>query len=121
MLFQSIINNWIERYNNSDDVNGVSGGKIERLSKRSKFSDYLPYRAYDQDGKYYLNADDTIGFIWACSPIAYAGKATYDTMEQILKTAPMGSNLQVNLFADNFIDPIIKFLLMEILKRTAGR
>ena len=43
---------------------GVTRGELRRLAQREKFSDYLPWIAYDQHHKIYLNSDNTFGMMW---------------------------------------------------------
>ncbi len=102
-MLVNFINSTIERLKQ----NGVSEEEIERMAKRHTFSRYLPYRAYDPKDRYYINSDDTYGFLWEVIPLAYASKTTHDTIEQVLKTVPFGTVLQVILYADNNIAPII--------------
>ncbi|MFN2245891.1 MAG: TraC family protein [Candidatus Promineifilaceae bacterium] len=86
---------------------GIRVKDVEASLVRNRFSDHLPFRAYDPEDKFYLNADDSYGFLWETTPLVYGCKTSYDMLEQILKTVPMGTVLQVILYADSFIDPII--------------
>jgi conjugal transfer ATP-binding protein TraC len=104
---------------------GIRVKDIEAPLLRNRFSDHLPFRAYDPQEKFYLNVDDSFGFLWETTPLVYGNKASYDMLEQILNTVPMGSVLQVILYADSYIDPIIAEYLSlrngdgELSKKTA--
>ena len=90
---------------------GITAHEIESMAGRNRFSDYIPYRAYDPQDHYYINADDAYGILWETTPLVYAAADTHDMIEQILKTVPMGSILQVILYADKNIEPIIQHYL----------
>jgi conjugal transfer ATP-binding protein TraC len=79
------------------DLDGVTAEEIENMAKRETFSRYLPYRAYDPQDHYYRNADDSYGLLWEVNPLVYANSDTHDGIEQILKSVPYGSTVQVIL------------------------
>lgn len=82
---------------------------LDDLTSRSKFSDYLPWVAYDPDSKLYLNVDDTIGFVWECSPVSFAGTQITDTLVGLFRAGfPEGSVLQFIFFADPNIKPHLR-------------
>jgi len=54
---------------------GMTLKELESMTDRSRFSDYLPWAAYDRETNVYLNADNTLGFIWECSPMSSPEKA----------------------------------------------
>lgn len=89
---------------------GLTKGMLEKETYRNSFSDYLPYLAYDEETKVYVNHDETIGFIWECSPLYYAGERTYTSLEGLIRFPfPEGSVLQFALYADNHIDPFLDY------------
>ena len=78
---------------------------IERISKHNPFSTYLPWRAYDQENVFYYNVDETLGFLWECTPLAFAGDKTTFILEGIFRIGiPFGSIIQFILYADQYID-----------------
>lgn len=87
---------------------GMTRSALSKMTRRNKFSDYLPYVSYAQEERLYINTDDTIGFIWECTPLVYAGEETYETLSGVFSAGiPEGSILQFMLYAD----PSIEFIL----------
>lgn len=91
---------------------GKKGGatlkELEGMADRHKFSDSLPWAAYDKANKFYLNQDGSIGYIWECAPLAFAGLETASTLEGLFRVPfPEGSVLQFILHADDYIEPFI--------------
>ena len=41
---------------------GLTNGKLEKMSFRNQFSEFLPYMAWDEETQVYVNTDNTIGF-----------------------------------------------------------
>jgi conjugal transfer ATP-binding protein TraC len=79
--------------------------ELEQISQRNKFSSYLPWRAYDQEKVFYYNVDETVGFLWECTPLAFAGDKTTFILEGIFRIGiPYGSILQFILYADQYIE-----------------
>jgi len=88
---------------------GATLADIQNLTRRSKFSDYLPWIAYDPATRVYLNTDNTVGCMWECVPLCFAGDPTQTALEGLFRIGfPEGSVLQFTLFADpdlqNFLD-----------------
>ena len=71
--------------------------------EHDKFSNLLPYGAYNDEEKYYLSRDERLCFIFEVLPLAYASKSTYDAMQTILDTVPFGTIIQSILYADDDI------------------
>ena len=87
---------------------GLTKKALEKETYRERFSDYLPYIAYDDENRLYLCQDNTIGFVWECSPLFFAGEKTYTSLEGILSNDyPQGSVLQFILHADDYIKPFV--------------
>ena len=92
---------------------GIQGGTslkdLQDLTRRDRFSDYLPWIAHDGDTGAYVNIDGTKGFIWECSPLSFAGEKTLFTLEGLFRLGlPHGSVMQFILHADSYIDPYIE-------------
>jgi conjugal transfer ATP-binding protein TraC len=88
---------------------GMTLKELESMTDRSRFSDYLPWAAYDRETKVYLNADNTLGFIWECSPMSFAGESAATTLEGLMKLGlPGNSVIQFILHADSSIEPILE-------------
>jgi len=87
---------------------GITKGELEQISRREKFSDYLPWIAYDDRKNIYLNTDNTFGMMWECAPLAFASETSIKTLEGIFRVnLPEGSVIQFILFADPFVEPIV--------------
>ena len=104
---------------------GITKGELHSMVFRNRFSDYLPYTAYDPETRVYLNVDSTIGFLWECVPLVYAGEDTFSTLAGLFGLSlPEGSVLQFILYADPYIEPILarytslKDLSDELLARS---
>lgn len=92
---------------------GTGGGltyrMLEKLTRRNRFSDYLPYAAYDPETKVYHNIDDTVGFIWECVPLYFSDREIARTLEGLFRLAiPEGSVMQFILYADPYIKPVLE-------------
>src|SRR5579863_59914 len=91
---------------------GKNGGltlqDLRSQSHRNRFSDYLPWVAYDEGTKTYLSIDDTIGFLWECAPLAFAGPRIETTLEALFRIDfPDGAILQFILYADPHLGPFL--------------
>lgn len=90
---------------------GATRAEIHKLTRRTKFSDFLTYQSYDPVTEIYWNdteRDDTMGFMWECTPLAFMGTKTLKTMEGLFRAGlPKGSVLQIILHADPHIDPLV--------------
>jgi conjugal transfer ATP-binding protein TraC len=83
--------------------------EMENELKRSSFSQYLPFVAFDPDRDIYINVDDTHGVIYECVPLYFAGETALNSLEGIFTMGiPAGSILQLILYADPYIDPILR-------------
>lgn len=93
-------------------LTGVRGLLKEELREdafRHRFSDYLPYAAYDPETKLYLNTDQTVGLLWECVPLVFASERDFETLAGLFRisTIPEGSVLGFTLFADPYVEPIL--------------
>lgn len=78
------------------------------LLNREKLSDYLPWTAYDPETNVYLNSDNTLGMMWECKPLAFAGDVTINTLSGLLRMElPTGSIMQLILYADPYVQDIV--------------
>jgi len=88
---------------------GMTRGELRDLTRRDRFSDYLPWIAHDEDSGAYHNVDGTQGFLWECSPLSFAGEKTFFTLEGLFRLGlPHGSVMQFILYADRYIDPYVQ-------------
>ncbi|MBI3803495.1 MAG: TraC family protein [Nitrospirae bacterium] len=87
---------------------GLTTAELQSMTHRNKFSDYLPWLAYDEKTNLYYNSDETVGAIWECAPLAFAGSRTQTTLEALFRIDfPEGSILQFILYADDNIQPFL--------------
>lgn len=88
---------------------GLSWSKLLRQIERDAYSSTLPYISYDPDTGVYVNQDNTIGFLWECLPLAFAGMKTVNVLEGLFRAGlPEGSVLQFILYADPHIEPVLE-------------
>jgi conjugal transfer ATP-binding protein TraC len=89
-------------------IPGITHSDLRNETYRKRFSEYLPWIAFDAETKAYLCADNSAGFIFECSPLAFAGEKTADTLEGLLRlNVPDGSVLQFILIADDHVNHYI--------------
>ena len=93
-------------------LQGINGGMTEDMivnaSRRDKFSDFLPYLAYEKDSKAFVNNDNSYSYIWECTPLIFGGDNTASSIQGLLRQDfPDGTIIQFILFADPNIKPIL--------------
>lgn len=87
---------------------GLTRGQLDRETRRSRLSNYLPYVAYDPETRLYLNSDGSAGMIWECSPVVFAGERTLRTLDGLFRIDfPPGAILQFILHGDPHVEPIL--------------
>jgi len=85
---------------------GLTHRQLRNMTRRNRFSDYLPYVAYEPEAQMYINIDQTMGFIWECAPLVYGGEDTYRILEGLFTLGlPDGAILQFTLYADPYVLP----------------
>jgi conjugal transfer ATP-binding protein TraC len=83
--------------------------ELTRLVERTPFSSYLNYVAYDPKTKIYLNQDNSLGMLWECSPLVFAGPSVITNLEGLFGSAiPDSSVIQVILHGDSHIAPFLE-------------
>lgn len=86
----------------------VSEGDILKLVQRDKFSNLLPYIAYDPESHAYITSDDKLAFIYECLPLTYGSEEIHNSLELIINTVPYGTVLQAILYADDDIEHVLE-------------
>ena len=81
--------------------------EYKKLFERAKIIDFLPYEFYDEEKDFYINKDESVGFILECYPLQYPIKKAYDAILSALSVLPENSSLQVILYASPDITHII--------------
>jgi len=88
---------------------GETQDELERSARRESFSKYLPWVAYDDKTRSYLNTDNSIGHIWECTPYSFAGTREIKLLEALLRLKfPHGTVLQFILYPDPYVEPFIQ-------------
>ena len=54
---------------------------LDKMTRRSPFSSFLNYLAYNPELEIYLNQDCSLGMLWECTPVIYAGPKTITSLE----------------------------------------
>jgi conjugal transfer ATP-binding protein TraC len=87
---------------------GMKANAPVEMAARCPFSDYLNYIAYDPDRKLYINRDATVGFLWECSPSAFASVKQAEMLEGLFRAGlPDGTAIQFTLYSDKHVENII--------------
>ncbi|MFP7756242.1 TraC family protein [Thermodesulfobacteriota bacterium B35] len=82
---------------------------LAKMTRRQPFSAFLNYLAYDPDLEIYLNQDGTLGMLWECTPLVFAGVKTMTALEGLFRAGlPDGSVIQFILHADSRIEPTLE-------------
>ena len=82
---------------------------LDRMTSRHPFAAFLNYLAYDYNLDVYLNQDCSLGLLWECTPLTFAGPKTLTSLEGLFRAGlPKGSVLQLILHADSHIAPILE-------------
>jgi conjugal transfer ATP-binding protein TraC len=83
--------------------------EIERIGYRNKFSEFLPYQAYDPETWAFYNSDETVGFMWECRPLVFANDHTFKILSGLFSAGvPKETVLQFILYADPNVKPILE-------------
>ncbi len=89
-------------------TDGMARDDISRMTFRNRFSEFLPYRAFDPKTFAYHNMDGSLGFLWECVPLVHADDHIFDILSGLLNSAfPEGTVLQFILYADPNIKPVM--------------
>lgn len=90
---------------------------LRRMTDRHPFSAFLNCLAYDRKTRLFVNQDNTIGMLWECSPVVYAGAKTITALEGLFRTGmPKGSIIQLLFHADSHIEPILRLYKEESIR-----
>jgi len=95
---------------------GMTKAELRKMTFRNSFSDYLPYIAYDPKTEQYYNVDNSIGFLWECTPLLYGNDAIFNNLNGLFTAGlPEGSVVQFILYADPHIDNMLdSYLCMKV-------
>lgn len=90
-------------------VTGDNGGllKSDIQVRREQFSTLFPYVSYDEKTESYFLRDNSVGWIWECSPVLFADDNIFNQIASVIRGAEAPDTIiQYMLFADPFIDQI---------------
>lgn len=88
---------------------GVTMGELSSLHYHNKFSDYLPYLAYDDTTGVYHNTDGSRGMVWECTPLVFSAEKTLQISEALMRLPlPPMSVVQMSLYSDKNIKPFLE-------------
>lgn len=85
---------------------GLTKSTLELETQRDKFSDFLPWLFANED-KQYLSMDNTVGYIWECSPVAFSAPFLTKLETLFKATLPENTVMQAILYADPNVAPIV--------------
>ncbi len=89
-----------------EDEVGLEKGEMARMAMRDPFSNKLPYRAYNESTGEYINCDDTFGYLWECSPVAFMPDDYYKRIVILLQQEyPEETVIQFMLYPDDNVEP----------------
>jgi len=87
---------------------GMTKAELRKMTFRNSFSDYLPYIAYNPEREQYSCTDDSIGYLWECTPLLYGNDTIFNKLGGLFTAGlPEGSVMQFILYADPNIDHIL--------------
>lgn len=75
--------------------------------ERNKFSDVLPYYAYDEQSGFYYLKDNSAGWIYECTPLIFAGKSMQSLSNIFKQPYPEKTVIQTFLYADPYLEDIL--------------
>ena len=82
---------------------------LDNMTRRHPFSSFLNYLAYDPALEIFLNQDGSLGMLWECTPVIYAGPKTITSLEGLFRAGvPGGSVIQLVFHADSHIEPTLE-------------
>lgn len=80
---------------------GLTHEEFVTETRRSQLSNFLPWEAYDPHLECYINTDGSIGLLWECTPLSFAGERTVKSIDGLLRAPyPVGTILQFILYGD---------------------
>ena len=71
-----------------EDLTSLPTATWNKIFKRYRFSDFLPYLSYDEKNEIYVNNDNTYGCVFRISPRIKMGDSTSEVIEEVLNKLP---------------------------------
>ncbi|MBM9514066.1 TraC family protein [Desulfogranum marinum] len=86
----------------------IKQSDLDKMTRRTPFSSFFNYVAFDRQTEVYINQDDSLGMLWECYPVVYAGPKTINALEGLFRAGiPKESVIQFTFHADSHIEPIL--------------
>lgn len=106
---------------------GTTHGDVVSIARRERLSQYLPYQFYDPTLKAYTTIEDTVGYIWECTPLYFATNKVLSRLQKFLEL-PFAEDVVISfhLYADPHIKEIVDSYLSnkirqeEVLRKAAN-
>lgn len=93
----------------SDDERGVTKGELAAEGRRDPLSKWLPYLSYNEDSELYINSDNTVGYIYECTPAAFSSEGMADTIAGLLRQEfPEQTVISFMLYPDDDVEHIFQ-------------
>lgn len=92
---------------------GSGGGELNdelgQETRRESFSKYFPWGTYDPETKTYTNTDNTVGYLWECTPLTYCTPKETQILEALFRiNFPKDAVMQFMLYPDSNLEPFIQ-------------
>lgn len=103
---------WLKRILGQGASLGITHQELQKSAKRDRLEESLPWLMFKAEDHSFLNADNTIGFIWECIPLFFCGDSQEKALAALLKqNFPKGTVMQWILYSDPNIDFFIDAFL----------
>ena len=87
---------------------GLTHGDVIAKTRRTKLSEFLPYNFYDDDKGRFHSTDDTLGYIWECTPLYFPTKTITKDLKKFLQMRyPSDVVISFHLYADPHLLDIV--------------
>lgn len=87
---------------------GATNSELADMHYHNNFSKYLPWMVYDKQSRLYMNSDETVGYMWECTPLCFSAEKTVQTSDALMRLPlPNGTLIQFILHADKDIKSFI--------------
>ncbi len=92
----------------TEEESGLRHGEYETEATRAPLNRFLPYRAYDEQTRRYYNSDDTVGLIWECAPLAFAGEKPLEALAGLIRQDwPSDTVMSFTMFPDDDLEGLL--------------
>lgn len=99
------------------DISSLPTNVWNSCMQRYRFSDFLPYMAYETENEIYINNDNSYGAVFSCSPRIRMSVDTAKAVEEILNKLPEDMFIQFTLFGSKNIKSKVETWKAEHLVR----